>query len=122
MHLLSLPLGSTVCGFSIERSGIIPHMNASYVKLTHQKTGAVLYYTDRDDGQLLFSVSFRTIPEDDTGVFHILEHSCLDGSEAYPLKEPFVNLIKTSMSTDLNAMTFPERICIILPLPTGKTT
>jgi len=109
MHLLSLPLGSTVCGFSIERNGIIPHMNASYVKLTHQKTGAVLYYTDRDDGQLLFSVSFRTIPEDDTGVFHILEHSCLDGSEAYPLKEPFVNLIKTSMSTDLNAMTFPER-------------
>ncbi len=109
MHLLSLPLGSSFCGFCIERSGTIPHMNASYVKLIHQKTGAVLYYTDRDDGQLLFSVGFRTIPEDDTGVFHILEHSCLDGSEAYPLKEPFVNLMKTSMSTDLNAMTFPER-------------
>ncbi len=120
MHLFSLPLGSTVCGFRIERNGTIPHMNASYVKLTHIQTGAVLYYTDRDDGQLLFSVSFRTIPEDDTGVFHILEHSCLDGSEAFPLKEPFVNLIKTSMSTDLNAMTFPERTMYYFATTNGQ--
>ncbi len=109
MNLFNQNIGDIVCGFRIERSGIIPKMNASYVKLTHQKTGAALYYTDRDDGQLIFSVGFRTIPEDDTGVFHILEHSCLDGSESYQLKEPFVNLIKTSMASDLNAMTYPER-------------
>lgn len=109
MNLFELNTGDVRYGFVVERSGVIPKMNASYVKLTHQKTGAVLYYTDRDDGQLIFSVGFRTIPEDSTGVFHILEHSCLDGSEAYPLKEPFVNLIKTSMASDLNAMTYPER-------------
>ena len=109
MNLFTMKAGDTVCGFRIERSGIIPKMNASYVKLTHEKTGAALYYTDRDDGQLIFSVGFRTIPEDDTGVFHILEHSCLDGSESYQLKEPFVNLIKTSMASDLNASTYPER-------------
>lgn len=109
MNLFTLKTGDVVCGFRVERSGIIPKMNASYVKLTHEKTGAALYYTDRDDGQLIFSVGFRTIPEDDTGVFHILEHSCLDGSESYRLKEPFVNLIKTSMASDLNAMTYPER-------------
>lgn len=109
MNLFTMKAGDIAHGFRVERSGIIPKMNASYVKLTHEKTGAALYYTDRDDGQLIFSVGFRTIPEDDTGVFHILEHSCLDGSESYRLKEPFVNLIKTSMASDLNAMTYPER-------------
>lgn len=109
MNLFTLKAGDVVCGFRVERNGIIPRMNASYVKLTHEKTRAALYYTDRDDGQLIFSVGFRTIPEDSTGVFHILEHSCLDGSESYRLKEPFVNLIKTSMASDLNAMTYPER-------------
>lgn len=109
MNLFTMNQGDIVHGFRVERSGVIPKMNASYVKLTHEKTGAALYYTDRDDGQLIFSVGFRTIPEDNTGVFHILEHSCLDGSESYRLKEPFVNLIKTSMASDLNAVTYPER-------------
>lgn len=109
MNLFTMKPGEIVCGFRLERTEGIPKMNASYAKLTHEKTGAVLYYSDRDDGQLIFSVGFRTIPEDDTGVFHILEHSCLDGSEAFRLKEPFVNLIKTSMAVDLNAMTYPER-------------
>ena len=109
MNLLSMHPGDIIRGFRLERTGIIPKMNASYAKLIHEKTGATLYYSDRDDSQLIFSVGFRTIPEDDTGVFHILEHSCLDGSERFRLKEPFVNLIKTSMAVDLNAMTYPER-------------
>lgn len=107
--MMNLKKGDVICGFSVEKSGDIPKMNASYVKLTHLSTGATLYYSDRDDGQMIFSVGFRTIPENDTGVFHILEHSCLDGSESYPLKEPFVNLMKTSMATDLNAMTYPDK-------------
>ncbi len=109
MNLFTMKPGELVCGFRLERTESIPKMNASYAKLIHEKTGAVLYYSDRDDGQLIFSVGFRTLPEDDTGVFHILEHSCLDGSDDFPLKEPFVNLIKTSMAVDLNAMTYPER-------------
>ncbi len=103
--MLNFCVGDTVCGFRVLREGDVPYLNAHFIKLEHTATGAALYYTDRDDGQLVFSVGFRTLPEDDTGVFHILEHSCLDGSEKYPLKEPFVNLLKTSMAVDLNAVT-----------------
>lgn len=102
-------VGNTIHGFCVERVGAIPRMNASYVKLTHKASGATLYYSDRSDGQLMFSIGFRTLPEDDTGVFHILEHSCLDGSKHFPLREPFVNLLKTSMAVDLNAMTYQDR-------------
>ena len=57
----------------------------------------------------LFSVAFKTIPEDSTGVFHILEHSVLCGSDKFPVKEPFVELLKSSMNTFLNAITFPDK-------------
>ena len=106
---MNLEIGSVLNGFRVLRDGDVPLLNAHYWKLRHEKTGATLYYTDRDDGQLVFSVGFRTLPENDTGVFHILEHSCLDGSEQYRLKEPFVNLLKTSMAVDLNAMTYEDK-------------
>lgn len=106
---MNLPVGSTIKGFRVVREGEVPLLNARYWKLCHEVTGATLYYSDRDDGQMIFSVGFRTLPEDDTGVFHILEHSCLDGSQRYPLKEPFVNLLKTSMAVDLNAMTYEDK-------------
>ncbi len=102
-------IGEVIRGFRVERTNEVPMLGANYWKLTHEKTGATLYYSDRDDSQMIFSVGFRTLPEDDTGVFHILEHSSLDGSESYRLKEPFVNLIKTSMAVDLNAMTFEDK-------------
>ena len=57
---------------------------------------------------MVFSITFRTLPEDSTGVFHILEHSVLCGSEQYPVKEPFVEMLKSSMNTFLNAMTFSD--------------
>ncbi len=106
---MNLQTGSIINGFRVVRDGDVPLLNAHYWKLTHEATGATLYYSDRDDGQMVFSVGFRTLPEDDTGVFHILEHSCLDGSKNYRLKEPFVNLLKTSMAVDLNAMTFEDK-------------
>ncbi len=106
---MELKIGSLINGFRVLRDGEVPRLAAHYWKLCHEATGATLYYTDRDDGQMVFSVGFRTLPEDDTGVFHILEHSCLDGSEHYRLKEPFVNLLKTSMAVDLNAMTFEDK-------------
>ena len=106
---MDLKIGSVINGFRVLRDGEVPLLNARYWKLQHEATGATLYYSDRDDGQMVFSVGFRTLPEDDTGVFHILEHSCLDGSKNYQLKEPFVNLLKTSMAVDLNAMTFEDK-------------
>ena len=59
----------------------------------------------------MFGVNFRTPPSDDTGVAHILEHSVLCGSRKYPVKEPFVELLKGSMQTFLNAFTYPDRTC-----------
>ncbi len=106
---MNLTVGSLIHGFRVLRDGDVPLLNTHYWQLRHEATGATLYYTDRDDGQMIFSVGFRTLPENDTGVFHILEHSCLDGSKNYRLKEPFVNLLKTSMAVDLNAMTYEDK-------------
>ncbi len=107
--MIRLAVNDLVHGFRVIKEGDVPRLSAHYWQLRHEVTGATLYYTTRDDGQKVFAVGFRTLPEDDTGVFHILEHSCLDGSTHFPLKEPFVNLIKTSMAVDLNAMTYEDK-------------
>ncbi|MDE6519736.1 MAG: insulinase family protein [Ruminococcus sp.] len=83
--------------------------DAEFTEMRHDKTGAKLAWLGNKDENKLFSISFRTVPEDDTGVFHILEHSVLGGSENYPVKEPFLYLLKSSMNTFLNAMTFPDK-------------
>lgn len=80
-----------------------------FVEFTHDKTAARLAWLNNGEENKLFSISFKTIPEDDTGVFHILEHSVLGGSEKYPVKEPFLYLLKGSMNTFLNAMTFSDK-------------
>ena len=54
-------------------------------------------WLERDDENKTFGIAFRTVPQDHTGIFHILEHSVLNGSEKYPLREPFVNLLKSSL-------------------------
>lgn len=71
----------------------------------HIKTKGKLVYLANDDQNASFAIGFKTLPNDHTGVCHIIEHSVLCGSEKYPLKEPFVNLLKTSLSTFLNAFT-----------------
>jgi len=87
----------------------ISELKAVLRQFEHEKTGARLLWLDRDDENKTFAIAFRTLPEDDTGVFHILEHSVLCGSERYPTKEPFVELLKSSMQTFLNAFTFPDK-------------
>ena len=77
--------------------------------LQHEKTGARVFILSNDDDNKVFAIGFRTTPSDDTGVAHIMEHSVLCGSEKYPLKDPFVELVKGSMNTFLNAMTFPDK-------------
>ncbi|HWQ58364.1 MAG TPA: insulinase family protein [Clostridia bacterium] len=71
----------------------------------HLATGAILAHIGDDNPQKLFMIGFRTLPGDDTGVAHIMEHSVLCGSKKYPAKEPFVELMKGSLNTFLNAMT-----------------
>lgn len=75
----------------------------------HTKTKTQLLYLKRNDQNKTFAITFKTLPSNDTGVFHILEHSVLNGSAKYPVKEPFVELLKSSMQTFLNAFTAPDK-------------
>ena len=97
-----------VHGFRVLRAENVPELEGNAVRMEHAGTGAQLFWLDNGEENKVFSIAFRTPPEDSTGVFHILEHSVLCGSRKYPVKEPFVELLKSSMSTFLNAMTFPD--------------
>ncbi len=77
--------------------------------LCHKKSGARVMLIENDDENKVFNITFRTPPKDSTGVAHILEHSVLCGSKHFPLKDPFVELVKGSLNTFLNAMTFPDK-------------
>ena len=95
--------------FTLTQIRPIPGSKAELVEMVYDKTGTELCWVRNGESNKLFSIAFKTIPEDDTGVFHILEHSVLCGSDKYPVKEPFVELLKSSMNTFLNAMTFPDK-------------
>ena len=105
----TLPLGSTVFGFTVASKKTLAELDADAYVLHHRASGARLLYLACEDENKAFSIAFKTPPTDDTGVFHILEHSVLCGSTKFPVKEPFVDLIKSSMQTFLNAMTYPDK-------------
>ncbi|MFR7404591.1 MAG: insulinase family protein [Coriobacteriaceae bacterium] len=96
-------------GFTAVKSEPISEVEGTVHLMHHTASGARLMFIENDDANKAFSITFKTPAADDTGVFHILEHSVLCGSEKFPVKEPFVNLLKTSMQTFLNAMTFPDK-------------
>ncbi len=102
---------TTTHGFELVREQVIPELNSTARLYRHVKTGGKLMSLLNDDENKVFGVSFRTPPSDSTGVAHILEHSVLCGSRKYPSKEPFVELIKGSLNTFLNAFTFPDKTC-----------
>ena len=99
----------TKYGFSLLRTRELDEISATLYELEHIKTGAALVYLDRNDENKTFAIGFPTPPEDDTGVFHIIEHSVLCGSEKYPMRDPFAELLKGSLNTFLNAVTYPDR-------------
>lgn len=101
--------GQAIHGFKVNNIQTITELKSTGYEMVHQKSGAKLYYLKSEDDNKVFSVSFRTPPEDSTGLPHILEHSVLCGSEKYPLKDPFVELAKGSLNTFLNAMTFSDK-------------
>ena len=96
-------------GFVVRSCRDLAEIRAQLVEMEYEKNGARLLWLNRDDENMSFAITFKTIPTDDTGVFHILEHSVLNGSDRYPVKEPFVNLLQSSLQTFLNAMTFPDK-------------
>lgn len=102
-------IGDSLHGFTVTRIRSSEELGGRMVEMCFEKTGTPLVWIDNHLDNKLFSISFKTLPSDSTGVFHILEHSVLCGSERYPVREPFVELLKSSMNTFLNAMTFPDK-------------
>lgn len=94
-------------GYTLVRTEDCPEQHGTLTVLTHDVSGATVLLVENEDTNKAFGIGFGTFPSDDTGVFHILEHSVLCGSDKYPVKEPFVELLKTSLQTFLNAMTYP---------------
>ncbi len=81
-------------------------LNSKGYLLRHKKSGAKIAVLSNDDENKVFYIGFRTPPADSTGVAHIVEHTVLCGSKKFPAKDPFVELVKGSLNTFLNAMTF----------------
>ena len=96
-------------GFRLLNTQKVPEVESTAYLFEHEKSGARLFFLENKDDNKVFSISFRTPPTDDTGAAHIVEHSVLCGSRKFPLKEPFVELVKGSLNTFLNAMTFPDK-------------
>ena len=97
--------------YEVKDRRFVEEMNSEGMVLEHRKSGARLFLMSNEDDNKVFSIGFRTPPADSTGLPHILEHSVLEGSEKFPVKDPFVELVKGSLNTFLNAMTYPDKTC-----------
>ena len=107
-------------GYTLVKREDCPEQHGTLTVLTHDVSGATVLLVENDDDNKAFGIGFGTFPSDDTGVFHILEHSVLAGSEKYPVKSPFLQLLKSSMASFLNAMTFPDKT--VYPFATPNET
>ena len=95
--------------YQLIKESYIEEVNSNVKLLKHIKSGARVLLLENDDNNKVFTIGFRTPPTNDTGVPHILEHSTLCGSKKFPVKDPFIELLKSSLNTFLNAMTFPDK-------------
>ena len=107
-------------GYTLVRTEDCPEQHGTLTVLTHDVSGATVLLVENEDSNKAFGIGFGTFPSDDTGVFHILEHSVLAGSEKYPVTSPFLQLLKSSMASFLNAMTFPDKT--VYPFATPNET
>ena len=107
-------------GYTLVKQEDCPEQHGTLTVLTHDVSGASVLLVENDDHNKGFGIGFGTFPSDDTGVFHILEHSVLAGSEKYPVTSPFLQLLKSSMASFLNAMTFPDKT--VYPFATPNET
>lgn len=101
--------GDSINGFTLKSIKPVREQDGMLYEFEHDKTRARLVWLSREDENKSFCIGFPTIPDNDCGMFHIIEHSVLNGSDKYPAKEPFVELMKSSQATFLNAFTYPDR-------------
>ena len=87
----------------------LPDIQSTATVYQHDKTGARVLRLANEDPNKAFMIGFRTPPYSDNGITHIIEHAVLNGSEKYPSKEPFVEIIKGSLNTFVNAITYPDK-------------
>ncbi len=100
-----LKIGDEISGCQIRRMADLKEIDSIYYELKHQATGARHVHISTADKENTFSVAFKTVPSDSSGVAHILEHTVLCGSRRYPVRDPFFSMLKRSLSTFMNAFT-----------------
>ncbi len=102
---------TAIDGFDLLKETAIPEIGSTARLFRHKRTGAEVLSMTNSDTNKAFGVNFQTLPGDHTGVAHILEHAVLSGSRKYPVKELFMELLKGSCATFINAMTYPDKTC-----------
>ena len=100
-----LKVGDRINNYCIERIELLKEISSIFYALKHLSTGARHVHISNDDSENTFSVAFKTVPRDSTGVAHILEHTVLCGSKKYDVRDPFFSMLKRSLSTFMNAFT-----------------
>ena len=109
-------VGDEAFGFRVKEVRDLPDVSSRMWRMEFVANGADLVWLENDDKEKTFAIAFRTLPEDDTGVAHIIEHSVLCGSERFPVKSPFKELAHSSCATFLNAFTSSD--CTYYPVST----
>jgi Zn-dependent M16 (insulinase) family peptidase len=105
----TLNAGDALHGFKVLRVQIFADLRVTAYEIEHDKTGAKVLHLHSFDRENLYAIGFRTPPADSTGLPHILEHSVLAGSEKYPLKDVFKELMRSTLQTFINAFTYPDK-------------
>jgi len=105
----TLQTGDELHGFKVLRVAVFPETRITAYEIEHKKTGAKVLHLHSLDRENLYAIGFRTPPADSTGLPHILEHSVLAGSEKYPLKDVFKELMRATLQTFINAFTYPDK-------------
>ena len=100
---------NNIKNYTLVETRALPEQDGTGYLLRHDKSGARVLLVDNKDENKVFCIGFRTPPENSRGVQHIIEHTVLCGSKKYPVKDPFVELCKSSLNTFLNAMTYPDK-------------
>lgn len=109
MHTHPWTVGDQIAGFQITAIESLAEYHGTGYTFVHIETGMEVFQLVNDDRERFFSYIFKTLPSNDSGVAHILEHCVLAGSERYPVRDPFMSLLKGSVNTFMNAMTYPDK-------------
>lgn len=116
--MVNLEINNSYNGFRLSKKEFIKETNCNAHVFIHEKSGARLLYMQNDEENCVFETAFRTPPKDSSGASHILEHSVLCGSRKFPMKDPFAEILRSSIQTFLNALTYPDKT--VYPVATNN--